>query len=206
MKYECYEHYSVCLLHCGWSIYISRIIQGYKTDKERGQLTSITVWQSTNRSHKPVLYGLSGSCYNSYVIPIGTGRWTPLRCEGIFYVSLSSLSTFTDISSNVSLTNVSGSITTPTIKAYTNGKIITFQIGFSTTASISVGSNIFTATINGLPTRNIDYTFFAFYSSSILGLVLKSADNSITCRALAYTLGSGSTPIITGIMAHEAST
>lgn len=111
--------------------------------------------------------------------------------------------TFTDISSSVSLSSISGSIGTPTIIAYTNGRIITFQINFSLTANVSEGNNIFTATINGLPTRNIHYNFTSFYNTCITALLIR-ADDGVTCRALAGGLSNGNLISIGGVMIADA--
>lgn len=112
-----------------------------------------------------------------------------------------SLSTWTDISENVSLSNISGSIkSTYTLNAYTNGLLVYFTLSVETNASVSAGSNIFSATINGLPTRNARYVAVDFNSSSIQTLLIQPNDNLI-CRALASSAPSGAGLVFTQIMA-----
>lgn len=115
--------------------------------------------------------------------------------------AIEALSTWTDISSSVSLSNISGSIkSTYTLNAYTNGILVYFTLSIETNASVSLGSNIFTATINGLPSRNARYVASDFSSSSI-ALMLITTNNNLICRALASAVSSGTGFVFTQLMA-----
>lgn len=115
--------------------------------------------------------------------------------------AFATLSTWEDISSDVSLSDISGSIkSTYTLNAYTNGILVYFTLSVETNGSVSVGSNIFSAKINGLPTRNVRYVAVDFNSASITTLLIQPNDTLI-CRVLANGAVAGMGLVFTQIMA-----
>lgn len=115
--------------------------------------------------------------------------------------AITSLSTWEDISSSVSLSDISGSIkNTYTLNAYTNGLLVYFTLSVETNGSVPVGSNIFSAKINGLPPRNVRYVAVDFNSASITTL-LTMPNDTLICRVLANGAVSGMGLVFTQIMA-----
>lgn len=86
----------------------------------------------------------------------------------------------------ITATKTSGSCTIQGCKAYRQGKVVTLEIDIRTTASISAGSVILEATIDGhFP---LCYMSTASFASSYVSAILVRTDGRITIREIVGTL------------------
>lgn len=104
------------------------------------------------------------------------------------------------MTSTVYLTNVTGNIQSDfDFKCVSNGSIYAIGLNAMTNATTSVGTNIFTAKIVGLPNRTKTYCFLNFNSATIIILMIKP-DNNVYCRTFINSLGSGNALEFGGVL------